>query len=78
MWNQSSTNQKRINQVIGRVVRYKSHINMPKAVQYVNVWRYWSIAKNHSCVDEVLYNEGLGKINTIDDFQQRLIDNSIT
>ncbi len=39
---ESSTDEYRIKQAIGRVVRYKSHINMDKADQTVNTWRYFS------------------------------------
>ena len=34
----------KIKQAIGRVVRYKSHYDMPKDEQNVKVWRYWSVA----------------------------------
>ena len=34
----------KIKQAIGRVVRYKSHYDMPKEEQNVKIWRYWSIA----------------------------------
>jgi superfamily II DNA or RNA helicase len=34
----------KIKQAIGRVVRYKSHYDMPKDEQNVKIWRYWSIA----------------------------------
>lgn len=31
-------------QAIGRIARYKSHINLPKDEQNVRIWRYWSMA----------------------------------
>ena len=34
----------KIKQAIGRVVRYKSHYDMPKDEQNVKIWRYWSVA----------------------------------
>jgi len=75
---ESSTNQMRINQVIGRVVRYKSHINLPPDRQYVNVWRYWSKPNPKNIgVDEILYNDGIEKIKEIKKFEEKLIDNSI-
>jgi superfamily II DNA or RNA helicase len=76
---ESSTNQMRINQVIGRVVRYKSHINLPPNRQYVNVWRYWSkpIDKFEMGIDNLLFENGRERIIEIEKFQQRLIDNSI-
>ena len=44
---ESSTREMKIQQAIGRVVRYKSHMVdgrklMPKSEQVVHVWRYWS------------------------------------
>jgi hypothetical protein len=45
---ESSTREMKIQQAIGRIVRYKSHMvegrkPMPKSEQVVHVWRYWSI-----------------------------------
>ena len=44
---ESSTREMKIQQAIGRVVRYKSHMvdgysPMPKSEQVVHIWRYWS------------------------------------
>ena len=39
---EGSTKEHKITQAIGRVARIYSHANLPKARQYVNVWRYWS------------------------------------
>ena len=36
-------NNERLRQVVGRAVRYKSHINLPKERQFVNIWKYHSI-----------------------------------
>ena len=75
---ESSTNQKRILQVIGRVVRFKSHIKLPENRRYVKVWRYWSEGgKEEKCIDQKLYEDGLEKIKEIDEFQEILIKNSI-
>lgn len=46
---ESSTREMKIQQAIGRVVRYKSHMvygrkPMPKNEQVVHIWRYWSIS----------------------------------
>lgn len=46
---ESSTREMKIQQAIGRVVRYKSHMvdghkPMPKKEQVVHIWRYWSIS----------------------------------
>lgn len=44
---ESSTREMKIQQAIGRVVRYRSHMvegysKMPKNEQVVHIWRYWS------------------------------------
>jgi superfamily II DNA or RNA helicase len=41
---ESSPRPTLIKQAIGRVVRFKSHINLPIEEQVVFVWRYWSIS----------------------------------
>ena len=46
---ESSTREMKVQQAIGRVVRYKSHMvegrkPMPKNEQVVHVWRYWSVS----------------------------------
>jgi superfamily II DNA or RNA helicase len=46
---ESSTREMKIQQAIGRVVRYKSHMvdgrnPMPKKEQVVHIWRYWSVS----------------------------------
>lgn len=75
---ESSTREKKVQQAIGRVVRYKSHINMPKDRQYVNVWRYWSTGPNgEMAVDEMLYIKGSASISETDNFMDRLVNNSI-
>ena len=43
---ESDPRENKIQQAIGRVVRYKSHINMPKAEQVVHLWRYWSMSSH--------------------------------
>lgn len=48
---ESSTREMKIQQAIGRVVRYKSHMvegrePMLKSEQIVHVWRYWSVSDN--------------------------------
>ena len=48
---ESSTREMKIQQAIGRVVRYKSHMvegrkPMPKNEQVVHVWRYWSTSES--------------------------------
>lgn len=40
---ESDKRENKIHQVIGRVSRYKSHINLPLEKRIVRVWRYWSV-----------------------------------
>lgn len=52
---ESSTREMKIQQAIGRVVRYKSHmvdgrVPMPKSEQVVHVWRYWSTSETEPFV----------------------------
>jgi superfamily II DNA or RNA helicase len=41
---ESSPRESKIQQAMGRIVRYKSHYNLPKNEQKVQIWRYWSVA----------------------------------
>jgi superfamily II DNA or RNA helicase len=85
---ESSTRELKIQQVIGRVVRYKSHMvdgrkPMPKNEQVVHIWRYWSVSnktvnKPASCVDEILYENGRKIVNNIQSFLKILKKASIT
>jgi len=90
---ESSNKEKRIQQVIGRIARYKSHIELPKDEQNVRIWRYFSVAsgnlqsimindkkkdiKNFDTIDEILYQKGLIQINKIKTFQNVLETYSI-
>lgn len=76
---ESSINFHCIEQLIGRIVRYKSHFLLPTHLQYVNIWRYWSVDPNNNikCIDEILYNANQFKLNKINDFNKLLINNSI-
>jgi superfamily II DNA or RNA helicase len=74
---ESDTRENKIQQAIGRAVRYKSHINMPENEQKVYVWRYWSVSNNMECIDEMLYNKGMQKLKIFNSFIKLLIDNSI-
>ena len=102
---ESDPRENKIQQVIGRAVRYKSHINMPIEEQVVHLWRYWSMSEHSvgtmleikwettsetgeiidkkdtmivmETIDEILYKQGQVKMNTINSFNQLLIDASI-
>lgn len=43
---ESSPRESKVQQAIGRVVRYKSHTDLRKEEQKVQVWRYWSVASD--------------------------------
>jgi len=83
---ESSNDETKTQQAIGRVARFKSHINMPPDRQYVNVWRYWSIpvagdksddGKEIEGIDEILYRKGIKKSKIVLEMTKLLIENSI-
>ena len=62
---ESSTREMKVQQAIGRVVRYKSHMvdgrkPMPKNEQVVHVWRYWSTSSPEpfTLVNEIKKKDG--------------------
>ena len=68
---ESSTREMKIQQAIGRVVRYRSHmvegrLPMPKNEQVVHVWRYWSISDPEPYTMKRLITDGNGKITTLE------------
>ena len=73
-------NMAKIQQVIGRGIRYKSHEDLPMTQRLVNVY-YWvsipNLAKNKSGADEYLYELSNGKIDTINEFLKVIINSSI-
>ena len=86
---ESSTREMKIQQAIGRVVRYKSHMvdgrkPMPKNEQVVHIWRYWSVLNEkyreepELAVDATLYNEGRLIVNNIQSFLRILKNASVT
>jgi ribA/ribD-fused uncharacterized protein len=73
-----SSKENLIKQATGRVIRYKSHENLPENRQYVNIWRYFSVGKNNEMtVDEMLYLSGKADIESNEKFINKLIENSI-
>lgn len=67
---ESSTREMKIQQAIGRVVRYRSHSvegrkPMPKNEQVVHVWRYWSTSDPDPHTIETTYkdSDGVKKTN---------------
>lgn len=73
---ESSTREMKIQQAIGRVVRYKSHmvdgrVPMPKSEQVVHVWRYWSTSETEPFVLKKSFKGDDGKITTT---QKTIVD----
>jgi len=54
-------NESKINQVIGRAVRFKSHNDLPPSKRVVKVYKYLSDIPNENTADEYLYNMGRKK-----------------
>jgi hypothetical protein len=82
---ESSTREMKIQQVIGRVVRYKSHQvegreKMPQDEQKVQIWRYWSVPleASGSSVDKDLYSKGVYQRKTMNSFLNLLKKASVT
>ena len=80
---ESSANNYKTQQAIGRAARFKSHVNLPPERNYVNVWRYWSQLVNPANgevwpgIDEKLFNKAKVKQEYIDKFSQDLKDISL-
>ena len=70
----------KINQVIGRGIRYKSHNSLPKKERLVNVF-YWvslpDLPKGKKGADEYLYELSDEKIKLMEDFLKVLVKNSV-
>jgi superfamily II DNA or RNA helicase len=62
---ESSPTPTKIQQAIGRVVRYKSHSMMPKEEQNVKIWRYWSITNIKTPI-KISHSTLMGKGQTKD------------
>ena len=67
---ESSITPNKTIQAIGRAVRYKSHINLPKNRQIVNVWKYHSI-KNEK------FTRPKPVLNNFNDYYNYLIVNGM-
>lgn len=80
-------NMEKINQIIGRAIRYKSHIHLPHRERNVNVyellllkpdtWKRKLFDKNIPSADEVLFEMSLVKDSIIQSFYQKLSKVSI-
>lgn len=68
----------KISQAIGRVARYESHVNMPKELKTVSIWKYiLKPAGEDVSIDEFLYDRAERNGKLLQDFYDRLITNSI-
>ena len=76
---ESDPREGKIQQAIGRAVRFKSHTSMPENERNVNIWRYWSMSSNPDkiTIDERLFLEGQIKMNTTNSFIELLQEASI-
>lgn len=71
-------NQSRIEQIIGRSVRFCSHSSLLKQFQCVKVYLYLSTHnKTDMSIDEYIYNMSLSKQTIINEFTYALIENAI-
>lgn len=52
---ESSPRMSKTIQAIGRVARYRSHIDLPENERNINIWKYWSIASPFPTTVEVSF-----------------------
>jgi superfamily II DNA or RNA helicase len=64
---ESNTRFNKIKQVIGRVVRYNSHINMKEDERNVNVWFYWTVWNQEQKEGVYLYVKARNNKGKIED-----------
>lgn len=73
-------NESKIYQIIGRVIRYKSHINLPKKYRHVDIYRWISVFPKkiiNLSADQYLMKIGYAKKQIWDKYQQLIIRASI-
>lgn len=73
-------NEPKINQVIGRAIRYKSHSSLPVIDRHVSIFRWISVLPDkygNISADEYLMKIGKKKDNIFRKFNKILIDSSI-
>jgi superfamily II DNA or RNA helicase len=75
-------NEAKINQIIGRAVRYKSHSMLPKKERHVKIFRWISVfpkkLKHVLSADQYLYNISMRKKEIFDQFDEIIKSVSIT
>lgn len=67
----------KMEQAIGRVARYESHINMPDNMKTVSIWRYFVTPKDGVSIDQLLYDNAERNKKSLQEFYDRLIENSV-
>lgn len=82
-----SWNKAKVDQVIGRGIRYKSHSDLPESERYVNVYHWLSViprsifslpwSKVRPSADEYLYNISIQKDTVLNIFYKVICDSSI-
>lgn len=73
-------NESRIKQVIGRVIRYKSHVSLPDAERHVMIYRWCSVFSeliNNTSADQYLINLSKKKDKIFSQFNSIIRDVSI-
>jgi len=70
-------NLSRINQVIARAVRFKSHTSLPDGEQYVNIYQHFSVLPNTESIDIKLLNKSRKKHLVNHRFQRYLKESAV-
>jgi len=73
-------NDAKIQQVIGRAIRYKSHSYLPKEQQHVTIYKWISVFPSiieYKSADQYLLELSDKKLRIFNEFKQILIDSSI-
>lgn len=79
---ESNPRENKIRQAMGRIIRYKSHIDLPKEKQTVKIWRYWSIFSKRLTTINTTVTDIDGKVHitgekVIDSSDKLSIDESL-
>jgi len=70
-------NQSRLDQVIGRAIRYCSHKDLDEEERYVRVWLYIAVHPKEETIDEYIYSLSQTKNKIIKQFELGLKESAI-
>lgn len=70
-------NISRLDQIIGRGIRFCSHKNMEESERFVNIFMYLSIGGKSISIDEYIYSMAIKKDLLIKQFEKELINSSV-